>query len=80
MSLFGKKRTVAQGSGRFTHDGYDRENQTPAIRRSICTGEKVAGFLDNHSGRFTEVMLIRRPADEEEFKRTYGVDSLKEIY
>ena len=38
---------------------YDREHQTPVIRSSICTGEKTAGFLDERTGRFTEVVLIR---------------------
>ncbi|MBQ9680178.1 MAG: aspartate dehydrogenase [Ruminococcus sp.] len=50
------------------------------IRGSICTGEKVAGFRDKRSGQFTEVMLICSPKDEEEFKRTYRVDSLKVEY
>jgi hypothetical protein len=50
------------------------------IRSSICTGEKVAGFKNKTDGHFTEVMLIRSPADEKEFKETYGVDSLKVEY
>ncbi len=53
--------------------GYDRENQRPAVRASICTGEQVAGFRDIHSGKFEEVMLIRRPKDLDEFRRTYGI-------
>lgn len=52
---------------------YDQENQKPVIRSSICTGEKVAGFQDIHTGKFTEVMLIRTSGDLEEFCRLYGI-------
>ena len=52
---------------------YDQENQKPVIRSSICTGEKVAGFQDIHTGKFTEVMLIHTSGDLEEFCRLYGI-------
>lgn len=52
---------------------YDKENQKPMIRSSICTGEKVAGFQDIRTGKFTEVMLIRTSEDLEEFRRLYGI-------
>ncbi len=52
---------------------YDKENQRPVIRSSICTGERVAGFQDIHSGKFTDIMLIRTSADLEEFCRLYGI-------
>lgn len=52
---------------------YDKENQKPVIRSSICTGEKVAGFQDVHTGKFTEIMLIRTSGDLEEFRRLYGI-------
>lgn len=53
---------------------YDKENQKPVIRSSICTGKKAAGFQDIHTGKFTEIMLIRTPGDLEEFRRLYGID------
>lgn len=53
---------------------YDKENQKPVIRSSICTGEKTAGFQDIHTEKFTEIMLIRTPGDLEEFRRLYGID------
>ena len=59
---------------------YDPETQDPVIKSSICTGEKVAGFKNKTDGHFTEVMLIRSPADEKEFKETYGVESIKVEY
>ena len=54
-------------------ESYDRENQRPVIRASICTGEKVAGFKDIHTGKFTEVMVIRDSKDMEEFTTKYEI-------
>lgn len=62
--LFRKKRETRT---------YDRETQAPVIRASICTGEKVAGFRNLRTGRFTEIMLLRTPGDLEEFRRLYGI-------
>ena len=61
-------------------EAYDKTALEPVIRSSICTGEKVAGFLDKRDGTFTEVMLIRSPKDEQKFKEQYRADHLKEIY
>ena len=38
---------------------FDRERLQPAIRKSICTGEQTAGFLDRQTGRFCEDRLLR---------------------
>ena len=46
---------------------YDRENQKPVIRSSICNGERVAGFRDKNTGKFTEIMLIRDNKDMDRF-------------
>ena len=59
---------------------FDPETQLPIIRASICTGEKVAGFKDKVTGRFTEVMLIRSAADELKFKEAYQIESLETEY
>ena len=74
MKLFGRKKASKQAVQ------FDPETQYAVIRSSICTGEKVAGFKNKTDGHFTEVMLIRSPADEKEFKETYGVESLKVEY
>ena len=74
MKLFGCKKT------RETAVQFDPETQYAVIRSSICTGEKVAGFKNKTDGHFTEVMLIRSPADEKEFKETYGVETVKTEY
>lgn len=55
-------------------ESYDRENQIPVIRASICTGEQVAGFKDLSTGRFTESMLIRNRSDLNDFLEKYGVE------
>lgn len=52
---------------------YDRENLRPVIRESICTGEQAAGFQNIHTGKISEVMLIRTGADLTEFCKTYGI-------
>ena len=52
---------------------YDKDNLKPVIRSSICTGEKVAGFRDVNTGKFTEVMLIRDNKDLDEFLTTYDI-------
>ena len=70
--MFGKKKS-AQLS-------YDKEYETPAVKSSICTGEKTAGFIDNKTGKYRDVMLIKSDADIAEFKRQCGVDEVKTIY
>ena len=52
---------------------FDRTGKYPVIRASICTGEQVAGFKDETTGKFEELMLIRDRADLAEFLERYGV-------
>ena len=53
----------------------------PAIRCSICTGEQVAGFRNQETGRFEEVMLLKTPEDLERFKQQYGITGeIEKIY
>lgn len=52
---------------------YDKTGKTPVIRTSICTGEQTAGFKEETTGKFFEIMLIRSDADLREFMETYGV-------
>ncbi|MBR7021781.1 MAG: aspartate dehydrogenase [Lachnospiraceae bacterium] len=59
---------------------YDPQTQYAVIRSSICTGEKVAGFKNKKNGQFTDVMVIRTPEDEKQFKETFGLDSVKTEY
>ena len=61
-------------------EAYDRDALEPVIRSSICTGEKTAGFIDNKTGKYRDVMLIKSDADLTEFRKLYGVDEVKTIY
>lgn len=62
--MFGRKKKSCD---------YDKEAQKPVMRVSICTGERVAGFQDKATGKFTDVMLIRSDRDLLEFCREYGI-------
>ena len=71
MPLFGKKKD----------HGYDTRQKTPVIRCSICTGEKVAGFRDNATGKFEDIMLISSQHDLDEFRIRYGITGeIEKIY
>ena len=59
---------------------YDRERYQPAVKTSICTGERVAGFKDKTTGSFREVMLIRNEKDLVKFKKTYKIDQIDTEY
>lgn len=53
---------------------YDKSGKIPVIRASICTGEQVAGFKEESTGKFHEVMLIQSDADLKEFLSLYDVE------
>ena len=59
---------------------YDKENQQPMIRCSICTGEQVAGFKDRRTGGFQEIMLIRGDRDLKEFMEMYDLSEVSKEY
>ncbi len=59
---------------------FDPVKQIAVIRSSVCTGEKVAGFKELEGGHFTEVMLIRSRQDEQRFKETFGLETVKTEY
>lgn len=59
---------------------FDPQTQKPAIRASICTGEKVGGLLDLANGSFTEIQLLESDKDIEAFCRACGVESVETFY
>ena len=61
---------------------YDPAVQQPAVRRSVCTGEMTAGFLDRETGRFQDLMLLRDQAELADFARRTGVapEEVKTVY
>lgn len=56
------------------------DGKKAVIRCSICTGEQVAGFKDEKTGKFTEVMLIRDDKDLKKFMKMYGLKNVEKIY
>ncbi|MBO4456541.1 MAG: aspartate dehydrogenase [Butyrivibrio sp.] len=64
--FFGKKIKKEQKT-------YDKENQKPVIRASICTGEMVACFKDLRTGELQEIMLVKDESDIEDFMQQYGI-------
>lgn len=60
---------------------YDKSEWTPVLKKSICTGETVAGFRNNHTGKFRDDQLIRTENDLSSFKKSYGItEELETIY
>lgn len=61
---------------------FDRDLVIPAVRASICTGERVAGFQNISTGKFDEVTLIRNEEELHAFMEQYGIQpsEIKKIY
>lgn len=74
--MFGRKKQKMLQQ----ESGYDKENQIPILKCSICNGERVAGFKNIHTGKFDEIMFIRTDRDLEEFKTKYGVETIGKEY
>ena len=70
-------------AGRRTSHGaqaYDKESRKPVLKCSICNGEQVAGFKDQRTGKFHEVMFVRDEKDLQEFKEMYGLSDVAKEY
>lgn len=52
---------------------YDDKNMIPVLHSSICTGEKVAGFIDKRTGKFKDIMLVRSEKDLNCFLKEYNI-------
>lgn len=72
--MFGRKKTAA------SQIEFDQENQKAVVRCSICTGEQVAGFKDVHTGKFTEVMLVKNENDIRRFMEKYHLETVEKEY
>lgn len=75
MSLFSRKEKKSNSV-----IDYNPDTMRAVLRCSICNGERVAGFKDNKTGKFTEVMLIKSDKDLDAFKKLYGIDSVTKEY
>lgn len=72
--LFKKKKPE-----RLSYD-YDRQNEKPILKCSICNGEQVAGFKNIHTGMFHEVMFVRNDEDLQTFMEQYGLTDVSKEY
>lgn len=72
--LFKKKKPE-----RLSYD-FDRQNEKPILKCSICNGEQVAGFKNIHTGMFHEVMFVRNEEDLRMFMEQYGLDDVAKEY
>ena len=72
MKLFKKKRTFD-----FI---YNPAIHKPVIHCSICTSEKIAGFMDRNTNKFIEVLCIKEDKDLEDFKGDYQLNEIERIY
>lgn len=72
MSLF-KRKSLNSQKQNAQPKTFDRAQVKPIIRSSICTGEKVAGFKDLHTGIFHEVLCVRTEDDLQSFIKEYGI-------
>ena len=57
----------------------DLAAQEPAVRKSICTGEMTAGYLDRN-GRFHDLTVVQNQKELEAFFRELGVTEIKTVY
>ena len=61
---------------------FDPAQYRPAMRVSICTGERTAGFQDRETGDFHDVMQVPGDRELSAFCREYGVkkEDIVKIY
>lgn len=55
---------------------FDADREKPIIRCNIYTGEKVAGFKNIETGKFTEMMLIRGEQDIVAFRNQFQLGDI----
>lgn len=59
---------------------YNPNIQRPVLKCSICNGERVAGFKDIKTGKFSEVMFIRNDMDLDNFMKMYNIIEITKEY
>ena len=75
MNLFKKKKNTS-----LPQIEYNPETMQAILKCNTCNPERVVGFKDLRTGEFTEIANIRSDIDLQEFKRTYGVTEISEVY
>ncbi len=72
MTMLFKKKSVKKT--------YDRDNQVPILKCSICNGEQIAGFKDKRTGKFEEITLIRNSKELDDFMEAYDISTITKEY
>ena len=67
MGLFSKKKS--------DYPKMPAGDYEPVLRCSICTGEQVLCAKDRQTGKLLEIMLIRSPAELEDFCAANGISA-----
>ena len=72
--LFGKKKS--------DYPKMPQGDYVPVLRCSICTGEQVLCAKERGTGKLTELMLIKSPAQLDGFCAANGIDpgQIEKIY
>lgn len=73
--MFGKKRKTDRETKAFDPAVY-----RPVLKCSICNGERVAGFKNLQTGKFEEILFIRREEDLADFLEQYGLENIEKEY
>ena len=71
MSLFRRQKQKIR---------YDPSKQEPVVRKSICTGEMTAGFVDRDTGVFHDLMRLENQEALDAFCRQTGISEIRTIY
>ncbi len=58
----------------------DLTAREPAVRKSICTGEMTAGYLDRKTGKFHDLAVVQNQSELDAFFRELGVTEYKTVY
>ncbi len=60
---------------------YSSKDYSPAVLRSICTGERTFGFIRKTDGHFIGISLVRTDKELSDLKKEYKVtEEVNEIY
>ena len=76
MGMFFKKKVKTD----ITKIEYDPEYMEAILKCNTCNRDRVAGIKDKRTGEFTEIATIRSDTDLLDFKNTYGIEHISEVY
>ncbi|MBO6108021.1 MAG: aspartate dehydrogenase [Eubacterium sp.] len=75
MSIFRKKKTSL-----LPEVKYDPETTEAILKCNTCNRDRVLVFKDINTGELTEVANILSDHELEDYKKTYGINTIHEVY